>query len=301
MSIDGTGDGPGGESGGESGGGGGGVLWVPSGSSVPASPPVFAQPAPPGWLQPRPYATKVILGSSFPPGAFDPLIKASVIAADFAADAKGWRTLLHERPYDNSGHQLTRELEVLWRFKERERSQRLAEINAQATDFTPYFAFANGVTASSRPATWSVILCGLQVGALVVNYYKLKHMRARPAQVWPALAPPIATPPHASFASGHSTQSHLIAFLLAEVSDAIKDVNLRLANRISENREVAGVHWPSDTHGGIALARGILPLLLAVESFRPILAAARTEWEGATIIAPPRGYPGRNKTPIPGG
>lgn len=90
---------------------------------------------------------------------------------------------------------------------------------------------------------------------------------------------------------GHSTQSHLIAFLLAEVSPAIKDVNKRLAFRISQNREVAGVHWPSDTEGGIKLAHAGLPLLPAVPSFKPIFAAAKKEWQGATIIAPPRSYP----------
>jgi hypothetical protein len=249
----------------------------------------------------KPYATKVILGTKFPPGGFDPLINASVIAADFAADTKGWRKLLDDAPYKNGGPELTKELETLWRFKERERSQRMGEITAEASEFTPYHAFANGVTETSRPATWSVILCGLQVGALVVNYYKLKHMRARPAQVWPALAPPIATPAHASFPSGHSTQSHLIAYLLGEVSEAIKDVNIRLANRISENREVAGVHWPSDTEGGIRLAKKTLPLLLKVESFKPIFAAAKDEWAGATIIDPPRSYSDRNKASIPGG
>ncbi len=36
---------------------------------------------------------------------------------------------------------------------------------------------------------------------------------------------------------------------------------LALADRIARNREIAGLHYPSDSAAGVALATAILPLL----------------------------------------
>ena len=118
--------------------------------------------------------------------------------------------------------------------------------------------------------------------------------RPRPSQLSPALMPPIAVPGHASYPSGHSTQSHLLSGLLAQVMPAaatgvlvtvspttIPSASLldRLAERVSRNREVLGLHYPSDTAAGRNLAGQSLPLLLQCPTVAAYVTNAQKEWQ----------------------
>jgi acid phosphatase (class A) len=113
-------------------------------------------------------------------------------------------------------------------------------------------------------------------------------MRARPAQVWPAIAPVIPTPAHPSYPSGHSTQNHLIAACMKLAVPDLASACDILANRIAFNRELAGVHFPSDTAAGKRIATSAKPILAEVEEFKNIVRQVRTEWGEPRIIAPPK-------------
>ncbi len=52
-----------------------------------------------------------------------------------------------------------------------------------------------------------------------------------------------------------------------------------MARRIGRNREVLGLHFPSDTKGGEDLAALMLPRLLACPSVKRVKALALNEWE----------------------
>jgi hypothetical protein len=90
-------------------------------------------------------------------------------------------------------------------------------------------------------------------------YYKGTFNRPRPSQLCPALAPPIAVPGHASFPSGHATQSMLMALCLIDVLPVVPTPNTAgnvweedlkvLAHRIARNREIAGLHYRIRTPG----------------------------------------------------
>jgi membrane-associated phospholipid phosphatase len=139
--------------------------------------------------------------------------------------------------------------------------------------------------------------------------------RPRPSQLSAALMPPIAVPGHASYPSGHSTQSHLLSGLLAQVMPpavtqplpmlagspppapippvltgkpvppappaATWDTSFlgRLAERVSRNREVLGLHYPSDSFAGVIIAKQSLPLLLQCPILQhTLLPRAQAEW-----------------------
>jgi membrane-associated phospholipid phosphatase len=57
-----------------------------------------------------------------------------------------------------------------------------------------------------------------------------------------------------------------------------------LARRIARNREIAGLHYPTDAVGGQTLAAGLFSSLLSnattppVASYGVALAAAKAEW-----------------------
>jgi membrane-associated phospholipid phosphatase len=120
--------------------------------------------------------------------------------------------------------------------------------------------------------------------------------RPRPSQICPALMPPIEVPGHASFPSGHATEAHLISLCLAEVMPhAVKTPYIgnttdpdyanstaltRLAQRIARNREVLGLHYPSDSKAGRALAEGTFKILKECPTVRDhIIPEARREWD----------------------
>jgi hypothetical protein len=51
-----------------------------------------------------------------------------------------------------------------------------------------------------------------------------------------------------------------------------------MAQRIARNREVLGLHYPSDSQAGKDLAEFTFPLLMACDQVSGILAAAQDEW-----------------------
>ena len=176
--------------------------------------------------------------------------------------------------------------------------------------------------AGSHPWTTPLCHAALRVGQFLALHQKKRHMRGRPSTVSPALMPPIDPPGHPAYPSGHATEAYLIALVLAEVMPGLawgegrggaknpvsaqdlapvagsittrltsvpgvaqrleRSPLWRIAERIARNREVLGVHFPSDSEAGLRLAVQALPLLLACPLIAApgtgALARARAEW-----------------------
>jgi membrane-associated phospholipid phosphatase len=103
----------------------------------------------------------------------------------------------------------------------------------------------------------------------------------------PALLPPLEVPGHASFPSGHSTQAHLMALCMIDViagkpQTPTMAIDLwTLADRIARNREIAGLHYPSDSAAGVCLAFHVHALLQGATTqttYQAALTAAQAEW-----------------------
>jgi hypothetical protein len=118
-----------------------------------------------------------------------------------------------------------------------------------------------------------------------------KPPRARPSQVCPALMPPVPVPGHPSFPSGHATQAMLMAFcaeaamadpakvtIPTPLQDAWRPLLQTLAGRIARNREIAGLHFESDTNGGLELAAKAFEKLSGGANFKTVQVAASKEW-----------------------
>jgi hypothetical protein len=169
-----------------------------------------------------------------------------------------------------------------------ERASRVAQIQEQnvGSMFSKIFPNHLMFSAASHPATFEVLRVGVQVGRAVVMVWKDEIKRARPAQLSAAIDPVIETPGHPSYPSGHSTQAHLVARLLAAVHPRSKDSAWRkaiegLASEVARNREVAGVHYLSDSEAGVDLARALAGILLddkMCPSFGELVKSARREW-----------------------
>ena len=60
-------------------------------------------------------------------------------------------------------------------------------------------------------------------------------------------------PLHRAYPSGHATQAIVAARMLTEWTGKQGDQLVKLATRVGRNREIAGLHFPSDTEAGFNL------------------------------------------------
>ena len=88
----------------------------------------------------------------------------------------------------------------------------------------------------------------------LVLFEKEKFNRVRPHIIEPKLQPIIEVPPHPAYPSGHAMQAYFVALYLSDKFPEYKERYFQDADRIATNREVAGVHYPSDTAAGKLMA-----------------------------------------------
>jgi hypothetical protein len=118
-----------------------------------------------------------------------------------------------------------------------------------------------------NPATNLLVRVGRRVGEHVVMCLKDEFKSPRPSQLCLALYPLIDAPATPSFPAGHALQAYLISYLLADSlpslpqhAMAMTDLEnatgllFDIAARVSDNRVVAGIHYPVDIAAGKAVA-----------------------------------------------
>lgn len=132
---------------------------------------------------------------------------------------------------------------------------------------------------TSRPETRKLLLAGMHDMEIIIFKTKNHFNRVRPTHLDPDIHPSIEVPGHPAYPSGHATQAHVLAYLFCELDPESSEGYLRSAAHIARNREIAGVHYPSDSAAGQLLARQIVDRLLEHEGFRSLLEKARKEWE----------------------
>lgn len=86
---------------------------------------------------------------------------------------------------------------------------------------------------------------------------KLHFDRVRPSFYDTSLQPSIEVPPHPAYPSGHATQATTVALILSCQDPDNREFYINNAARVGWNRELAGVHYPSDTAAGVRLAQHV--------------------------------------------
>lgn len=223
----------------------------------------------------------ILRGQRFPLLGWDPILKAMAIATEFAATGNKWKEIDVPAPREED---LDKDIPTLIGYRDSEREKRREEIAAQATTFRDYFAHLLSAMPPARPHTYVLMTTGIYVASIVAAYWKLKHMRPRPVQVCASVFPTIETPPHPSYPSGHALQALLVAACVKLVAPHQRHEEIdSLAKRVGENREYAGVHYPSDTRASQDLAPKIFEILRnpdLVPTFDELVGLAKKEWEG---------------------
>jgi len=144
---------------------------------------------------------------------------------------------------------------------------RQKEIIKQATNQDMSDVFVPlGLDVNQGSATEKLIYTVLRLAQHIGFHYKTVFDRARPNQVDPSLRPFIPNPPHPAYPSNHAFQMFSIAEVMTRIlPGSPQSAELyRVAQRVGENREYAGLHYKSDTEAGQRLASYCSPFLIAV-------------------------------------
>ncbi len=102
--------------------------------------------------------------------------------------------------------------------------------------------------------------------------------RPRPSELDPTLKTVIDNPPHAAYPSGHATQTYINALVLADFDPENADVYKQFAIDVAHRREIAGVHYPSDSEAGRGLAADVLARLRTIPIFEKKYQAAKLSY-----------------------
>jgi hypothetical protein len=107
---------------------------------------------------------------------------------------------------------------------------------------------------------------------------KEKFNRIRPSLLDSSLDTVIAVPDFPAYPSYHSSEAYFIAHVFSELAPERKDEFMARAYQIALNREIAGVHYPSDSAAGKLLAQQFFDILMKNDKFKTFLATAKIEW-----------------------
>jgi hypothetical protein len=178
------------------------------------------------------------------------------------------------------------EFSLLIAFKDKERREHCRDICSQNAIQPLADLFFELINSYGKAGT-NMLLRHVEIDMLRVVLFQKKlpdFNRARPYQLYPSLDPPF-TPGHASYPSGHATQSHAIAKVIelilntptGQFAQLIAQC-FALADEIALNRERAGVHYPSDSAAGKRLADLFVQEATHYPAFQSRLTQARKEW-----------------------
>jgi len=181
------------------------------------------------------------------------------------------------------------ECATLLLLRERERPAHREEIQAQAeserTAIWPVQQVLGSADRPPKPATKALHSLLLDNILGPIFQFKEQFNRGRPYHCCAENLDPMFAdkadplhPGHPAYPSGHATQAHALAYLLASWFPQREAEFLQAAGKVAKNREIAGVHYPSDSLAGKALARQLVELLLQDPGFKAAADLARREW-----------------------
>lgn len=212
---------------------------------------------------------------TFPRRYWDPDKRVYLFIIEFFTQTDGWRNVRIDDP--PSSEETLREIEELRRLIPK-REERREEILAQNDSVYAYYFARLMMSEKTHPRTFELMAATIHVGRALIMYEKHRFNRPRPSQIAPDLTPMIVVPGHPSYPAGHPFQSRLMSLVLGELRQDARASLLALAGRIGKNREVAGVHYASDTIAGNKLADSVFPILTSGPLFSSLMNEARAEW-----------------------
>jgi hypothetical protein len=184
-------------------------------------------------------------------------------------------------PPSNDSDATKRELALLRSYQAARTEKDIEKIKSEINNLYAFFGkttFAELINPNNRLETFMLMHEIIELEAQQVMRQKKIYNRVRPSYLDPTLKPAIDVPQHPAYPSGHATQAYLRALILSELDPSSRSVYMQSAQRIARNREIAGLHYPSDSKAGALLAEQLFAKLKKDPSFSKRLKAAKAEW-----------------------
>ncbi|MDP9249212.1 MAG: phosphatase PAP2 family protein [bacterium] len=184
-------------------------------------------------------------------------------------------------PPANSSQETKEEINSLLVHQKKRTKDQISIINDQILPETTYFGgqiMDSYFHSKLRPHTALALNQAFADLSIVLFYEKAHFDRVRPSALDFRIKPAIPVPGHPAYPSGHSTEFHFLSLFLGELRPEDKESLWAEADTIAKNREIAGLHYPSDSLAGAKLAEQVFVLLLANPEFKALFEDARTEW-----------------------
>lgn len=247
-----------------------GSMWIdPDDARIyPVDPDQKPLPFDPSYL---------VLATEFPPSRWGSDYQAMLALIEFMATGWQEKIIIDPPPFPGSDAMM-KELEYLVDRQIDRRQSAMQEILAQNHDFQSYMVAQLSVSPRTHPKTYLMLKMAARIGEVVMVYLKSQHNAVRPSQVYPRLFPPVPVAPHATYPSGHSLVAYMMAFTAVAIVPAMGDAPRALASRIAINREIAGLHFPSDTVAGADAAAQAFNLFKTIPWFQTTQPLAVWEW-----------------------
>ncbi len=136
-----------------------------------------------------------------------------------------------------------------------------------------------------RPAAKAAVRALLDDVWAPMFFFKTVYKRGRPFMCCAQELDPMFKPgepfypAHPAYPSGHSTQAHALAYFYARLLPHRRDALMDAAGAIALNREIAGLHYPSDSRAGKQLAEQVVDLIFQSPEFNAMAEEAKREYE----------------------
>lgn len=183
-------------------------------------------------------------------------------------------------PPANDSEETTQELAYLLTLQEKRTPEQIAEIKSQLDILDirfDCFQFRQLEDKKLKALPKLIDLVKLDMFGMVMRQKRI-YDRVRPSYLEPRLKTVVEIPEHPAYPSGHASEMFFYAHLFSYFNPAKKDIYFSDARRIATNREIAGVHYPSDTRAGIMLAEQVFNGLMKKEQFRLVMDDAAKEF-----------------------
>jgi len=174
-----------------------------------------------------------------------------------------------------------REINTLIEYKSLRTKSIIKAINDELSLYTTEFGVgmaADYFDPNIFPKTSKVLNKAFRDLDVITLSFKKKFDRVRPSFLNNNIDPIIEVPSHPAYPSGHSAQAHFIAYVLSELDPVNRERYFNRASEIAWHREIAGVHYPSDSYAGKLLAEQVFNQLMTKQDFRDLLYDAKSEW-----------------------
>jgi acid phosphatase (class A) len=134
----------------------------------------------------------------------------------------------------------------------------------------------------TRAPKTEALLKHVQVDAsLAIFHAKKRFNRARPHQLELRLHPAISVPSHPAYPSSHALQGYMVARTLSLLFPQNSEDLMTVGIQIGREREIAGLHYPSDSKASGALGEELFFRLQQNQKFLAEVEAAKKEWRPA--------------------